>query len=122
MKLEEEVEVGSAVLVDVESIAAPVIGEENGSIGRSMKENYVFNREAMLADEVAHRQHQLDEFVKEDVQLPNKQRQLVGILLKQHHDVFCLSNWELGKTNLVEKKIHTGDDSPLKQAARRMQF
>ena len=122
MKLEEGVEVGSAVLVDVESIAAPGIGGENGSIGTSMKENYVFNREAMLADEVAHRQHQLDEFVREDVQLPNEERQLLGNLLKQHHDVFCLSDWERGETNLVEKEIHTGNDSPLKQAARRMQF
>ena len=32
MKLEEGAEVGTAASVDVESIAAPVIGGENGSI------------------------------------------------------------------------------------------
>ena len=94
MKLEEGAEVGSAVSVDVESITALVTGGENGSIGRSMKGNDVFIREVMLADEVAHRQHQLDEFVRDDVQLPNEERRLLGDLLKQHHEVFCLSDWE----------------------------
>ena len=122
MKLEEGVEVGSAVSVDVESITAPVTGGENGSIGRSMKGNDVFIREVMLADEVARRQHQLDEFVRDDVQLPNEERQLLGNLRKQHHEVFCLSDWERGETNLVEMEIHTGDATPLKQAARRMPF
>ena len=122
MKLDEGAEVGSAVSVDVESITAAVTGGENGSIGRCMKGNDVFIREVMLADEVAHRQHQLDEFVRDDVQLPNEDRQLLGDLLKQHHDVFCLSDWERGETNLVEMEIHTGDATPLKQAARRMPF
>ena len=114
MKLEEGAEVGSAVSVDVESITAPVTGGENSSIGRSMKGNDIFIREVMLADEVAHRQHQLDEFVRDDVQLPNEERQLLGDLLKQHHEVFCLSDWERGETNLVEMEIHTGDATPLK--------
>ena len=89
---------------------------------RSMKGNCVFIREVILAYEVARRQHQLDEIARDDIQLPNEERHFIDNLLKQHHEVFCLSDWKRGETNLVEIEIHTGDATSFKQAAKKVHF
>ena len=43
-------------------------------------------------------------------------------LLFEFHNVFALSNMELGVTDLVQHTIETGDHPPVKQYARRMPY
>lgn len=45
--------------------------------------------------------------------------QLKAILLKWK-SVFCLGNWDLGKTNLVKHTINVTDETPVKQRHRRI--
>ena len=41
-------------------------------------------------------------------------------LLLEYNDVFSLSGTPLGRTDMVEHKIHTGEAQPIKQQPRRV--
>ena len=50
----------------------------------------------------------------------NRDRLEIVNLLLEYHDVFSLSGTPLGRTDMVEHKIHTGDAQPIKQQPRRV--
>ena len=52
--------------------------------------------------------------------LTDQQRQSFLALLLKHQTVFAQSKYDLGRTDLVQHKIDTGDHKPIKQAPRRL--
>lgn len=52
--------------------------------------------------------------------LSDQQRQSFLALLLKHQNVFAKSKFDLGRTDLVQHKIDTGDHKPIKQAPRRL--
>ena len=56
---------------------------------------------------------------KIDLDLTDEQKQDVERLLQDHMEVFSTSEFDLGRTNLVQHKIDTGTNRPFKQQLRR---
>ena len=52
--------------------------------------------------------------------LSDEQKQTFFNLLIRHQSVFAKSKYDLGRTDLVQHEIFTGDNRPIKQAARRL--
>ena len=52
--------------------------------------------------------------------LTDGQRQIFFDLLIRHQSVFAKNKYDLGRTDLVQHEIDTGDNRPIKQAARRL--
>ena len=56
-------------------------------------------------------------------QLPDsldvEQRQRVGQLLQSYQDIFSTGTYDMGRTNLVEHEINTGNHPPIRQGLRR---
>ena len=52
--------------------------------------------------------------------LTDEQRQIFFDLLIRHQSVFAKNKYDLGRTDLVQHEIDTGDNRPIKQAARRL--
>ena len=52
--------------------------------------------------------------------LNDEQKRAFFNLLLKHQSVFAKSKYDLGRTDLVEHEIFTGDNRPIKQAARRL--
>ena len=52
--------------------------------------------------------------------LTDQQRQSFLALLLKHQTVFAQSKYDLGRTDLVQHKIDTGDHKPIKQVPRRL--
>ncbi|KAK3728413.1 hypothetical protein QZH41_020432 [Actinostola sp. cb2023] len=59
-------------------------------------------------------------FQKSGNELSNAQREKLSALLIEYADIFACSSGDLGRTNLVEHRINTGDTIPIKQPARRL--
>ncbi|KAK3744792.1 hypothetical protein QZH41_014779, partial [Actinostola sp. cb2023] len=64
--------------------------------------------------------HLEDMFQKGGNELSNAQRERLSALLIEYADIFACSPGDLGRTNLVEHRINTGDTIPIKQPARRL--
>ena len=56
---------------------------------------------------------------KIDLDLTDEQKHEVERLLQDHKEVFSTSEFDLGRTNLVQHKIDTGTNRPFKQQLRR---
>ena len=56
---------------------------------------------------------------KIDLDLTDEQKQDLERLLRDHREVFSTSEFDLGRTNLVQHKIDTGTNRPFKQQLRR---
>ena len=56
---------------------------------------------------------------KIDLELTDEQKQDVKRLLEKNREVFSMSEFDLGRTNLVRHKIYTGTNRPFKQQLRR---
>ena len=52
--------------------------------------------------------------------LTDEQKRIFFDLLVKHWSVFTESRYVLGRTNIVQHEIFTGDHKPIKQAARRL--
>ena len=52
--------------------------------------------------------------------LTDEQRLIFFNLLIRHQSVFAKNKYDLGQTDLVQHEIDTGDNRPIKQAARRL--
>ena len=52
----------------------------------------------------------------------NRDRLEIVNLLLEYHDVFSLSGTPLGRTNMVEHRIHTGEAQPIKQQPQKSTF
>ena len=52
--------------------------------------------------------------------LASEEREKLFLLLLEYADVFALCNDELGRTNVLQHEIHTGDASPTCQQFRRV--
>ena len=52
--------------------------------------------------------------------LTDEQRHIFCDLLIRHQSVFAKIKYDLGRTDLVQHEINTGDKRPIKQAARRL--
>ncbi|KAK3745246.1 hypothetical protein QZH41_001863 [Actinostola sp. cb2023] len=88
---------------------------------REMKEEPVrcVNREPTKCS-TAVPKHLEDMFQKSGNELSNAQREKLSALLIDYADIFACSSGDLGRTNLVEHRINTGDTIPIKQPARRL--
>lgn len=63
----------------------------------------------------------MDNFITTTVQsLPSDKRSSAVSLLRKYRKVFALHDNELGRTNLVQHRINTGNHQPIKQAPRRV--
>ena len=51
----------------------------------------------------------------EKASLTPEEREKLFLLLLEYADVFALCNDELGRTNVLQHEIHTGDASPIRQ-------
>jgi len=55
-------------------------------------------------------------------QLPDsldaEQRQQVGQLLQNYQDIFSTGTYDMGRTNVVEHEINTGNYPPIRQGLR----
>ena len=60
-----------------------------------------------------------DVFARSSVHLDCSQREVLAKLLLDYHQVFARSTDDLGKTNLVQHTINTGNAIPVRQPARR---
>ena len=58
----------------------------------------------------------------EKLELEEKEKAQLSDLIEDFEDVFALNPSELGRTNVVEHTINTGESVPLKQPARRIPF
>ena len=56
----------------------------------------------------------------ENASLVSEEREKFFLLLLEYADVFALCNDELGRTNVLQHEIHTGDASPIRQQFRRV--
>jgi len=54
-----------------------------------------------------------------DVNVSNEDRQKLKTLLRDYTDIFSQSEYDLGRTNLSEHIIDTGDNKPVREALRR---
>ena len=52
--------------------------------------------------------------------LESEEQEKLFLLLLEYVDVFALCNDELGRTNVLQHEIHTGDTSPIRQQFRRV--
>ena len=52
--------------------------------------------------------------------LTDEQKRIFFDLLIKHRSVFAKSRYDLGRTDIVQHEIFTGDHKPIKQAARRL--
>ncbi|KAK3743518.1 hypothetical protein QZH41_015906, partial [Actinostola sp. cb2023] len=88
---------------------------------REMKEEPVrcVNREPTKCS-TAVPKHLEDMFQKSGNELSSAQREKLSALLIEYADIFTCSPGDLGRTNLVEHRINTGDTIPIKQPARRL--
>ena len=51
--------------------------------------------------------------------LDAEQRQQVSQLLQSYQDIFSTGTYDMGRTNLVEHEINTGNHPPIRQGLRR---
>ena len=56
----------------------------------------------------------------EQASLPPGEQEKLFILLMEYSDVFALSNDSLGRTDVLQHEIHTGDTPPIRQHFRRV--
>ena len=56
----------------------------------------------------------------EQASLPPVEQEKLFILLMEYSDVFALSNDSLGRTDVLQHEIHTGDAPPIRQHFRRV--
>ena len=56
----------------------------------------------------------------EKASLASEEREKLFLLLLEYADVLALCNDELGRTNVLQHEIHTGDASPIRQQFRRV--
>ena len=63
--------------------------------------------------------HLQDVFARSSVHLDCSQKEVLAKLLLDYHQVFARSTDDLGKTNLVQHTINTGNAIPVRQPARR---
>lgn len=57
-----------------------------------------------------------------EVEVTREQKQQIEQLLKENQEVFSLSGQPLGRTELVQHEIKTGNETPIKQHVRRPPF
>ena len=50
----------------------------------------------------------------------DKQREKVKDMIQNNEDIFIRGKYEVGRTNVVQHMIETGDEKPIKQKARRL--
>lgn len=103
--LEEELTVPEgAWLADLEPIAT-VLGAELP--------------EEAIAETSQLPEHLRELFVHSAQALTEDQAETVKELLRRHSDVFSKAPWDIGRTQLAEHAIDTGDSAPIKQPPRR---
>ena len=56
----------------------------------------------------------------EQASIESGEQESLFALLLEHADVFALCNDELGRTNVLQHQIHTGDSLPIRQQFRRV--
>ena len=56
----------------------------------------------------------------EKASLTSEEREKLFLLLLEYADVFALCSDELGRTNVLQHEIHTGDASPIRQQFRKV--
>ena len=58
--------------------------------------------------------------IAEEASLEPKEQERLFILLVKYADVFALSNDKLGRTDILQHEIYTGDAPPIRQHFRRV--
>ena len=105
-----------------ETITCP--NEEDDTSSRTASEvNGSVNDLSVVAELTEQRKSRLCQSLNLQA-VPNQptleERDALTQLVMEYHDIFALDDSELGTTHLVEHEIHTGDNRPIKQYARRM--
>ena len=93
---------------------------------RTMEEQefYFSELEDFVQTESPHSEPATTDFVQEmldqiDLELTDEQERRVKQLLNENREVFSTSEFDLGRTNLVQHRIDTGINRPFKQQLRR---
>jgi len=65
------------------------------------------------------REHLLSLFQSSSVELTEEERQVVERFIIDNEDIFSKSEFHIGRTQLVQHQIDTGDHRPFRQSSRR---